>query len=306
MTAINNLSSFALAGGANVKSGVAWAADPTRLQGFVDGVADVRQFNTAMRQVSFVTTMIAQFCVDNALIDVNDDGNIGALENTFEAALLAYVLSSPLLHAQVQQGVYRTPGTFTFTVPPHVTQLRISLWGGGGGGAGVATYTNQASGGGGGGFAFGVYTVLPLTVYSMTIGAGGSGGAAGNTTGQNGGTSSFDTLISATGGQPGGPGTATGGAGPGYGGSGLGGSLNLIGGKGRGGPGILTPSSTLFLAGGDGGSSWCSGEIPFSGGAAHSGEMPGQGGSGGSTGSSAGAVAGGAGSPGMILIDWTV
>lgn len=80
-------------------------------------------------------------------------------------------LSYNSLLAQTATQTFSTPGTFSFTVPPQVTQLTVQAWGGGGGGRGDGT---QSTGGGGGGaFASKVVTVTPGQVISLSVGAGG-------------------------------------------------------------------------------------------------------------------------------------
>ena len=86
-------------------------------------------------------------------------------------------------------------------VPQNVWQILALVWGGGGGGS-------TSLGGSGGGFCMGIIDVVPgQTLPTLTVGAAGSvGGGAG-------GTSSFGTLLSSTGGAVGavgGTGTATG------------------------------------------------------------------------------------------------
>jgi hypothetical protein len=78
----------------------------------------------------------------------------------------------------------------TWTAPPNVTTVTVSMIGGGGGGGG-----QEAGGGGGGGGGGGqrystTSAVVPGTVYTVTVGTGGAwnvaGGAAGSTTTFNG------------------------------------------------------------------------------------------------------------------------
>lgn len=94
-----------------------------------------------------------------------------------------------------------TPGTLTFTAPAGVTRVQVTVYGGGGAGGSAATDGNDwwnGGNGGDGGFAYGLYTVIPGTAYSVSVGVGGTG------SGGAGGSSSFSTLISATGGSGGG------------------------------------------------------------------------------------------------------
>ena len=82
-----------------------------------------------------------------------------------------------------------------WTCPAGVQKVLVSVIGGGGGGrAGGAPGGGD---GGHGGYGVGVLTVTPGTVYTVTVGSGGTGATFGN--GTAGGTSTFET-ISATGG----------------------------------------------------------------------------------------------------------
>ena len=85
-----------------------------------------------------------------------------------------------------------------FNVPSGVSKIIVEVWGGGGGGGNASGYYfYSAGGGGGGGFGKDVFTVTPGTDYAITVGIGGIAGQAGS-------SSSFGTLISASGGSPGG------------------------------------------------------------------------------------------------------
>jgi hypothetical protein len=92
---------------------------------------------------------------------------------------------------QIAYALY-TSGTSTWTCPATVTKVFVIVIGGGGG----ATGTDPS---GTGGVAIGIYTVVPLTSYSYVVGAGGAGSVAG--IGAVGGTSTFGSFCSATGGQ---------------------------------------------------------------------------------------------------------
>jgi len=85
----------------------------------------------------------------------------------------------------------------TFTAPPGVTTVYLTMCGGGGGGGG-GTYNAGAGGGGASGNTIVnyPYTVIPGGEYTVTIGEGGSGGEGGFTAGEGevGGNSVFDTL----------------------------------------------------------------------------------------------------------------
>lgn len=94
MANTNAYSPFGTGSGSNVLSAAAWAALPARLTGFQSGIAPSAQFNTALRQSSVVSTMIAQFCADQGPNNINDDGNVATLEANFEAALTAFYRSA--------------------------------------------------------------------------------------------------------------------------------------------------------------------------------------------------------------------
>ena len=113
----------------------------------------------------------------------------------------------------------------SFTVPAGVSQVRVRAVGGGGSGGYHASI--PGGGGGGGGRVEAIITgLVPGQAIPVMVGAGGAVPASPAIGGQ-GGTSSFGTFISATGGGGGGGGTAaiptTAG---GTGGAGLGGAVN--------------------------------------------------------------------------------
>lgn len=90
--ATNDYLPFGTASGANVLTPSAWAADPAQAAGFVNGIADPAQANTAWRQASVPGVMIAQFTADNnTLGNVVDNGNVAFLETQFESALVQYL-----------------------------------------------------------------------------------------------------------------------------------------------------------------------------------------------------------------------
>lgn len=119
---------------------------------------------------------------------------------------------------------YYTSGTNTYTVPATCRQIFVQLVGGGGGSAGYL------ESGGAGGYAEGTYAVTPGATYTVTVGGGGGGvgyyAAAGD-----GGTTSFGSLISASGGYGANRNYSHGG---GIGGVGSNGQVNLSGGSGTG------------------------------------------------------------------------
>ncbi|MFA7121387.1 MAG: DUF2341 domain-containing protein, partial [Bacilli bacterium] len=103
--------------------------------------------------------------------------------------------------------VYTETGSHTYTVPAGVSSVAVLIVGGGGGGAG----RDVSGGGGAGGLIFRPgYTVTPGSTLTVDVGAGGAGGVdyaatpIPNSSGENGGNSTFGDL------------TALGGGGGGY------------------------------------------------------------------------------------------
>jgi len=198
-------------------------------------------------------------------------------------------------------------GSQAFTVPTGVTSIEYLVVAGGGAGAGGAS--PGGGGGGAGGMKTGSVTVTPGNVHTITCGAGGTIVLAGM--GNNGGSSSFGTLISCTGG--GGAGLGTTGSTGGSGGANSGGNVSgegNIGGtgqtRGHGGGGgksaAGSPGNTGTGGnGGDGTSSSITGSaITYAGGGAGGGENFGAtGGAGGGGNSGAGSSNGVSGTLGL-------
>jgi hypothetical protein len=158
----------------------------------------------------------------------------------------------------LQAQEFTTPGANTFNVPAGVTMVWVRMIGGGGGGS---TTVLAATGGGGGGCGEEVENLsVPCTssgTISITVGAKGNGGAAGQASAQA-GTDGGDTSVtsnSITYFARGGKGATTGGVG-GAGGGPRGGT-----GGGTGAPGVVgvmgTQESPVYFggAGGSGGGS---------------------------------------------------
>ncbi len=155
----------------------------------------------------------------------------------------------------------------TYTVPAGWNALvSIEVWGAGGSGGGGNNGNGSRYGGGGGGYARLIVTLTPGT-YTVTVGKGGI--APTNVDqGNNGGTSSFSTLVSASGGK-GGSNNASGAGGNTFSGTGItthnggnGGARNSSNNGGGGGGG----GSALAGANGSNGSN-ASGSTGGSGGA---------------------------------------
>lgn len=69
---------------------------------------------------------------------------------------------------------YSTAGTYYWTCPFDVTSIQVECWGGGGGGGAAQGLPSAGGGGGGGGYVKNVsLTVVPNTTYMIVVGAGG-------------------------------------------------------------------------------------------------------------------------------------
>lgn len=200
MAGTNDFKAVATGGGANVITQSAYAALTTFLaNGYSSGVVASNQFNKIIRQSSFVSAAIGKIIAD-ANLNALDDGDL----STFSANLLT-ALTGRLVGVQV----FATPGASTYTPTSGTKYVIVDVVGGGAAGGSCAAATSaQVSAGGGGGA--GAYAKVKITSafsgVTVTVGAGGTPGAAGNNPGGNGGTSSFGALISC----PGGYGTGNG------------------------------------------------------------------------------------------------
>lgn len=200
-------------------------------------------------------------------------------------------------------GIYSIASSRTWNRPAGCRAILVEGLGGGGAGGGsgnaVTDELSQGAGGGAGGY-FRKLIVGPDASYVVTIGGGGAGVLSG--IGSNGGTTSWGSVCSATGGTGGqllSSGTSSNGSAPGGGGSGSGGDIVSVGGSGF--RGVRFGGANGF--GGDGastiyGSGGYGRGVNGAGGAAS-----GYGaGGGGSLAASANGFAGGNGAPGIVVV----
>jgi hypothetical protein len=104
-----------------------------------------------------------------------------------------------------QQVTFTSSGTFTKASYPGMKGVRVQVQGGGGGGIGADTTGagQQSAGAGGGGGAYAESFLTPdqlAASETVTVGAGGAGTSCSSSEGGVGGTSSFGSLVSASGG----------------------------------------------------------------------------------------------------------
>lgn len=232
----------------------------------------------------------------------------------------AFRLLSPLSPTQVRArtSVISRSQTFTasgtFTVPPStrsdgLTDIEVIVIGGGGGGgasgngSGGGLAGNSGAGGGGGGYSFRrILGLTPGATIAVTVGPGGIAGV-GATSATSGGTTSFGSYFSATGGLAGVWGENTLSPG-GAGGGGVGGDVNVPGGVGGSSGTNSTAAPTqsqilnIFNKGGTAPGGY---GTPTFGGTGAAGRGFGDAGSGASGGSG---VAGGNGASGLCIVRW--
>lgn len=202
---------------------------------------------------------------------------------------------------------FTTSGTYTPTANMKYCQI-VAVGGGGAGGGTAASPASSWSagpGGGGGGTSFLVASAATIGASkTVTIGAGGTPGAAGNNAGGNGGDTSLGTLCIGKGGT-GGPGTAgTNGVSGGAGGIAGTGDYSIPGQAGSN----VYPSvdNTVVGAGGASGGGYGYGgqstTTAGTGANGNAGQLYGGAGSGGSSFTGLSAFAGGAGAAGIVIV----
>ena len=179
----------------------------------------------------------------------NADGSADQFLKTDGAGNLAFAAAGGGLQS-IQ--VFSSSGTYT--KPAGITKIKVYITGGGGSGGGCPTsnINQKGGGGGGGGTAIELLDATSITSETVTIGAGG-GASVGD--GISGGTSSFGSFCSASGGGIGrqaGNVSAPAGA---PGGDGIGGTYNLRGSAG----GEANDIGSAEQQGGSGGSTFFGG-----------------------------------------------
>lgn len=197
-------------------------------------------------------------------------------------------------------GVQSLTSSCSFLIPPGVSQVEVELWGGGAGSyASVAgdPLGNGSGGGSGGGYARKRITGLtPGQTIPVVVGAGGAGGTTTGSPATAGGTSSFGSYVSATGG---GLNYLASVASPQNGatpaGTGVGGDINLVGSAGQ---------AAVSNQGGMGGAAPMGG-AQNSGTTGVAGTFPGGGAAGAGTGANSNTAYDGApGASGLVVVRW--
>ena len=115
-----------------------------------------------------------------------------------------YTIATPLSNSATTISNIAYTASGTWTCPPGVTSVTVECWGGGGAGGGATVNNTCGGGGAGGSYATSTISVIPLTPYTITVGATKSGA----TTGTNSGNPTWfgsTTTVYANGGIGGGP-----------------------------------------------------------------------------------------------------
>lgn len=190
--------------------------------------------------------------------------------------------------------VFSTAGVSTWTVPDELKsgrKAKVTVIGAGGSGG-----RSSGGGGGGGGKAVKLVDLTGIESVPITVGAGGIKPAAGTASipGNSGGSSSFGTFCSATGGNGGG--NVSGGL-PGIG---VNGDINTTTGPGN--PGSFQSSNSYVS--GSGGGAGGPGSLNSTNNDGIDAMGPGGGGAGAASGSTAVSCRPGAGYSGLVLIEW--
>jgi len=142
---------------------------------------------------------------------------------------------------------FTSSGSYTWTKPAGITKVKVIVTGAGGGG--MQSAGGETAGGGGGGTAIKIVDVSSISSVSVTVGAGAVGSTSASSPSGQGGTSSFGSHCSATGGTSGSQSTAPAGGvaySGGEGGVGSNGDINL-----HGGTSFRTGSLNMQAPGGD-------------------------------------------------------
>lgn len=250
---------------------------------------------TAASEVA-ATPAAGEFWVDyNTGADNDENWNTGTIQfNSADAGKTVVVnyngigtLVSVDFHGTQ---LFDTAGTHNFTIPKGVSKVYVS--GSGAGGGGSPGWSGQPTNGGGSGDA--VYrkelTVVPGSIITVTVGAGGSAGyynSSTNIPGGAGGASSFGSLLSL----PGGGGGSQEAPGSSGGEGGFAGTSTAVG-------------DSIVIRGGGGNTRFCAAQpILFGNGSGANGSKYGQGGGAAYSGGTS-KYSGGAGAPGFILVEW--
>jgi hypothetical protein len=140
---------------------------------------------------------------DTSIVVSNLTDLCNSLNSSCSGVLTCPVFNGSSIPVTPSRIIYSDALNYTFTVPVNVTSAIVQVIGaGGGGGSSRIVGTAQSGGGGGGGYGLKAVNVTAGATIPISVGLGGAGGFN-SSNGLNGGLSSFNTSINATGGQGG-------------------------------------------------------------------------------------------------------
>ena len=206
----NEFKAFATGNGANIITQSEYEQLAVLASGFFSGKASSAQINKAIRQGTFVSSAVSQFVSDSINEDVNDDGVINNYIRQLINAI--HVESSNAVSGGLGSdvigrfvGVKTITSSSTYIKPENVKFVVVNLVGGGGaGGSPAQNGAGYSSGGGGGNSGCHARAVIDIRgVPSILCIVGAGGIASENSTGGQGGSSSFGSYISVFGGNGG-------------------------------------------------------------------------------------------------------
>jgi hypothetical protein len=128
-------------------------------------------------------------------------GVSGQTTGGFSTSTIPSIFTSPK--------IFSSAGTFSWIVPPGVTNICVEVWGGGGSGGTSNMNTYMSGGGGGGGYGYQCFSLVSGTSYIITVGGiagatsvgnlinatGGTNGANGNTSSAAGGVGGISSAL---------------------------------------------------------------------------------------------------------------
>jgi len=196
-----------------------------------------------------ITDYAGTFGTNNCIVNPNG-AKLGGVSNN--SILTGIRESIAFVYIDSTQGWIPYSGFNASTIGQTYSASYLIIAGGGAGTGAVGVKNSGAGGGGAGGLVSGSITFTPALVYTVVVGAGGTGGSDAGT---NGSTSSITGLTAAVGGGAGGSQTVSpyGGSSGGSGGGGTSASSSAAGGSGTSGQGNTGGSTTSAYAGGGGG-----------------------------------------------------
>ena len=139
--------------------------------------------------MKIITRPVFAFTTPGSLLEKRPFHSLRRLTGAlFGASVALAVFGTGLAQGQTVV-TFGTAGNQTWTCPTGVTSVQVEAWGGGGGGGGAGANFALTGGGAGGSYVRYTMSVIPSTIYNLTVGASGVGGTGGSSgSGTNGGT----------------------------------------------------------------------------------------------------------------------